>query len=89
MFFKKKSNALTFQLEEAIKLVKHASFLASPYLYEKDYQPTEAEIDLFQTLHNACQQANAYIGYTLHQFQQRRDPTQKPKHSVLDAYTSP
>lgn len=62
MFFKKKSK-LQPKLEEALRLVKHSTFLAAPYLYEKDYQPTEAEIMLLQKLQEACRQADVFTGH--------------------------
>lgn len=87
MFFNKKSEILKPKLEEAIKLVDRATRLASSYLYEKDYEPTEAEIALLVQLVKTSQQAHSYIGY-ISQVVQKKDMPESQR-SVLSAYTSP
>lgn len=87
MFFRKKPNALKPKLEEALKLVERTHCLASAYLYEPDYEPTEAEKALFAELTQACQRVHASIRYISQMLQKHDMP--EPKRSVLSAYTSP
>lgn len=63
MFFKKKPNHLQPKLEEALELVYQVTHLVSCYFYEENYQPTEAELTLFQALKRRCFQAYGYTDY--------------------------